>query len=117
MDVVKMDLNNLTISNNTLLVIPNNIKNKVIKKLSMDNVIYNIKIMSLEEFRNKFYFSYDEKSIYYLMNKYGYKYSISKEYLDNLYYVKNDDYKNDKLKFLKDLKLELVNNNLLEFDN
>ena len=112
-----MDLNNLIISNNTLLIIPNNIKNKVLKKLSVENTLLNIKIMSIEEFRNKFYFSYDEKSIYYLMNKYDYKYSIAKEYLDNLYYVGNDNYENEKLTFLKDLKSELVSNNLLKIDD
>ncbi len=111
-----MDLDNLTISNNTLLIIPNNIKNKVLKKLSDSSILFNIKIMSLEEFRNKFYFSYDEKSIYYLMNKYGYKYSIAKEYLNSLYYVDESDYENEKLKFLKDLKLELGENKLLNID-
>lgn len=112
-----MDLDSLVVSNNTLLIIPNNIKNKVLKKLSDSNILFNIKIMSLEEFRNKFYFSYDEKSVYYLMNKYGYKYSIAKEYLNNLYYVDESDYKNEKLKFLSDLKLELKENKLLIIDN
>lgn len=112
-----MDLDSLVVSNNTLLIIPNNIKNKVLKKLSDSNILFNIKIMSLEEFRNKFYFSYDEKSVYYLMNKYGYKYSIAKEYLNNLYYVDESDYKNEKLKFLSNLKLELKENKLLIIDN
>ena len=112
-----MDLNNLTITNNTLLIIPNNIKSKVLKKLSDQNVLLNIKIMSIEEFKNKFYFNYDEKSIYYLMNKYGYKYGVAKEYLENLYYIGHDDFNNEKLIFLKNLKDELSNNNLLEVDN
>jgi len=111
-----MDLNDLTITNNTLLIIPNNIKSKMLKRLSKSNALLNIKIMSIEEFKNKFYFSYDEKSIYYLMNKYNYKYSIAKEYLDNLYYVDESDYKNEKLRFLKNLKLELNDNNLLIID-
>jgi len=112
-----MDLNNLTIYNNTLLIIPNNIKNKVIKKLSSENILLNIKIMSIEEFRNSFYFSYDEKTIYYLMNTYNYKYTIAKEYLDNLYYIDTDNnYDNEKLIFLKNLKLELVSKNLLNIN-
>jgi len=115
--VVKMDINNLIITNNTLLIIPNNIKNKVIKTLSKKDILLNIKFMSLEEFKNKFYFSYKEKSIYYLMNKYGYKYSIAKEYLDNLYYVDDVNYKNEKLDFLNNLKLELIENKLLDIDN
>jgi len=115
--VVKMDLNSLTISNNTLLIIPDNIKSKIIKKLSNDNILLNIKIMSIQEFSNKFYFSYDEKSIYYLMNKYNYKYSIAKEYLDNLYYIDDNDYDNEKINFLKDLKSELIKNKLLNFDS
>lgn len=112
-----MDLNNLIIENNTLLIIPNNIKNKVIKKLSSDSILLNIKIMSLDEFKNKFYFSYDEKSIYYLMNKYGYKYTIAKEYLDNLYYIIGNDNKNEKIQFLNNIKTELMNNNLLIIDD
>ena len=107
MDVISMDLNKFIIENNTLLIIPNNIKNKVIKELSNNGTLLNIKIMSIEEFRNKLYFSYDEKSIYYLMNKYGYKYSIAREYLNNLYYV--GDYDNEKLIFLRKIRRTKVN--------
>ena len=111
-----MTLNNLVISNNILLIIPNNIKSKIIKKISNENILLNIKIMSIEEFRNKFYFDISEKAIYYLMNKYGYKYGIAKEYLNNLYYINEDNYNHEKLEFLTKLKRELIENNLLIID-
>ena len=58
-----------------ILLIPNNIKNKVIKKVREKYFNYNIKFMSLEDFSKKVTFTYDEKTIYYLMKEYDYNYS------------------------------------------
>ena len=70
-----------------VLIVKNNIKNKIIEELN-NNGLFNIKVMSLKEVLNKYYFTYDEKTIYYLVSKYNYnidvdgiKYSLPIEFI------------------------------------
>ena len=101
---------------NVILIIPNNIKSKVLLKIDELNKLYSIKIMSLEELVKKLTFCYDDKSIYYLMNKYNIKYEVAKVYLENIKYIENQEYDNKKLKKLTEIKKELIDNDLLIFD-
>ena len=110
-----MNFNNLR--DNTILIVNSWEKNNIISKLSAEGGFFNIKIMTLNELRNKLYFSYDEKAIYYLMSKYGYKYDVCLMYLENLYYVSNEDFGSNKLRCLINIKKELIDNKLLIFDN
>ena len=77
-----MDIYNL--SDNTLLVVPTTIKNKLL----LDNKkLKNIKYMTLEEFKKNYFFDYDINTIYYLMKNYNIKYNIAKMYLENMIYT------------------------------
>lgn len=98
------------IENNTLLIVPNTMKNNIIKK---NKILVNYKIMSLDEFIKKYYFDYNEESIYFLINNYNIKYDIAKVYLKNIYYVEDKIYNIEKLDKLVEIKKELENNNLL----
>ena len=99
---------------NTLIICPNATKLKMLNEQIEENTLYNIKFMTKEEFKNNFYFSYDEKALFYLMKKYHYNLDVAKVYLKNLYVIdEHKIYKNQKLNFLKDLKLELLKENLL----
>ncbi|MBR6137153.1 MAG: PD-(D/E)XK nuclease family protein [Bacilli bacterium] len=86
------------------------------KSLLLDNnTLNNIKYYSKSDFFKSYFFSYDYKAIYYLMKKYNYPYSIAKEYLDNLYFIEDKEYKSKKLLFLRDLKRELKENKLINY--
>lgn len=98
-----------------LLLIPNNIKNSVIKKVRKNNPNLNIKFSSLEEFIQKYTFSYDDKAIYFLMKEYNLKYDTVKVYLDNLYYI-SDRLNNKKMDKLREIKSFLDKNNLLIYN-
>lgn len=99
---------------NILLICPNEEKINILNSLEKDKGFYNIKFMTKEEFFNNYFFSYDEKTLFYLLNKYNYNLDVAKAYLKSLYPIDiNKDYKSAKLVFLKNLKLELLNNNLL----
>ena len=50
-----------------ILLVPNNIKKEIIKLVRKDYYNYNIKFMSLEEFKKKYIFDYDRKTIYNLL--------------------------------------------------
>ena len=99
-----------------ILLVPRNIKKKIVKKVREKYYNYNIKFMSLGEFTKRVTFNYDEKTLYYLMKKYNINYNIGKLYLDNLYYIDNK-LNNEKMNKLIDIKKYLDDNNLLIYDN
>ena len=102
------------IKNNTIIICDNNYKIQLLQSIKK---LINIKFFSMDEFIKSYYFDYDEKAILYIVKKYNVKYEIALEYLDNLIYVEDKNYDNEKLDFLVDLKKELINNNLLIFNN
>ena len=82
------------------VIVPNNIKKNILKSLTKEKKLINIKFFTLEEFKNKYFGTYKNESIYYLMKKYGYKYDVALTYLKNFY--------SDEV-----LKKELLDNNLI----
>ena len=72
--------------------------------------LVNQKIMTMDEFISKIFFSYDEKTIYYLMNKYNIKYDIAMTYLKNMIYVNDET-------TLSTMKRDLINQNLLIYND
>ena len=95
-----------------VMICPNSEKIRLLKD-SKD--IHSIKYMTKEEFLSSYYFSYDERAIYYLMYQYHYHIDVCKVYLENLYFIDLDKkYTHSKLIFLQDLKKELIKNNLLK---
>ena len=91
------------IEDNTILIIPNNIKEEVLKNIRNLNNKLNIKIFNLDEFIKKFTFDYNEETIYQTMNKYNINYSIAKLYLNNIKFVSKDNI-NYKIHNLYDIK-------------
>ncbi len=99
-----------------IVVCSNNRKNELLKELN-DKPFLNIKFMTKKEFIHSFYFSYNQRTIYEVMNKYNCNYAIAKIYLDNLYYIEDKNYNNEKLDNLVSLKKYLQDNNYLIYDN
>lgn len=101
------------IDKETLIISNGNIKEVIMNM----QILKPIKYLSIKEFIHKYYFDYDEKTIMYIVNKYNVRYDIASKYLENIYYVENEQYNNTKLDFLVDLKNDLINNNLLIYDD
>lgn len=102
------------LKDNTLLIIPNNLKEKIL--LNFNSELKNIKVITINDFIKNYYFDYTLETIYYLMNKYNIKYEIAKIYIENLYYIKDTNYNNLKLKKLVELKKELQEQKLLKYN-
>ena len=83
------------------VICPDNIKKKILKQISEEKKLINLKFYTLNEFRNAYFGTYKVEAIYYLMKKYGYKYDVALTYLDNYY-------------FNLELKKELEENNLIK---
>lgn len=101
---------------NTIVITNYQYKEYLLKEISKDNRLINISFLSMKELKNRLFFTYDYHAIYYLMDKYSFKYDIAKMYLDNLIYVDNKKYNNSKLDMLVELKKDLDDNNLLIYD-
>lgn len=107
-------MNELT-TENLLIICPNEEKMKILDTMSKENKLYDIKFMTKEEYKKNYFYNYDEKALYYLLSKYHFNLDVAKVYLKNLYVIdETKSYQAPKLSFLKDLKQELIKNNLLE---
>ena len=107
-----------TTKDNSLIICPNQTKTKILKELSQTKKLVNIKFMTKEEYKKIYYFSYDDKSLAYLIKKYNYNIDVARVYINNLYVIdENKTYKSPKLNFLKDLKKELIKEGLLIYNN
>ena len=104
------------IEEDTLIVCSNRNKKLLLRKMSSLKKLINVIFLNKEEFFKLFYFSYDEKTIYYLIKKYNIKYDIAVMYLKYLIYLDKDCYSNYKLNKLFSIKKELDDNNLLIYD-
>lgn len=105
------------IKEKTILVVPSDVKDKVLEYADNLSSLVQFKIYSLNEIKKYLCFDYDVDAILYLMEKYNYGYEIAKNYIENLYYIEDIDYSEDKLIFLRNLKKELDSNNLLIYNN
>ena len=103
---------------NKLIICPNSEKIKILKNLNNNDNLHNIKFMTKKEFLSNYFFKYDEKALFYLMSKYNLHIDVAKAYLDLLYGIELDNvYSNRKLEYLKIIKKDLIDNNLLIFSN
>ena len=100
------------VKDDTVLVVPNSIKESVITTITEQKPLTNIKYISLEELRRKVIFDYDERAIFYLMEKYNIKYDVAKIYLNNIIYVCKSDSKDKKITKLLEIKREIEENKL-----
>ena len=61
------------IKNETIIICEQNTKNKILKQLTKEKKLLNIKLLTKKELIKKLYFTYDENAILYLIEKYNYK--------------------------------------------
>lgn len=106
-----------TIDEETIIIIPNNIKSKILRYIDSLDKLINIKIFDFNEIKHHIFLDYDEDALLYLMDQYNYKYDVSKILIDNMYYVENKQYKSEKLNQLCTLNQELEDQQLLKKDN
>lgn len=109
-----MDLN-IYEDDNLIIVTPNSYKKRLLKENS--NNLMQIKFMSLEEYKRNYCFSYDNKTIDYLISKYNYNLDFVKIIIKNLYAIELDkEYNNSKLKHLQEIKKDLTDNKYLTYN-
>jgi len=104
------------IQDNAIIICDDYYKKYILKNMSQNHIFLNVKFYSKKSFLDEYLFKYDEKTIYYLVNKYNLKVDIAKMYLDNLKVVEDKFYNNPKIDYLVNLKKELDNEKLLKYN-
>ena len=104
------------IKDKALIITTNDYKKKILNDLNNSNKLYNIKFMSLEEYKKNYLFDYSEKTIYYLVKNKHIKVSNAITLIKNLYYIDNKEYQSNKLNYLVNIKKELDDNDLLIYN-
>lgn len=100
-----------SIENNSIILTTNNIRKKILKYIDDNSLLVNAKYMTFKELFDNYYFTYDEETLSYIINKYKIDISTIKEILKFMYY--DYDIKDDKINFINDLKKELFSKGLL----
>ena len=104
-------------NDDSIYIVPNSLKLKLLDILSKEDKIYNITFISLEELEKHYFFDIKEDALLYLLDKTNENIDVLKLMLKNLYKIDvNKDYKESKLNNLKSLYLDLKNNDYLIFD-
>ena len=108
---------NFKFTDNSIYIVPNSLKLKLLDILSNDSKIYNITFISLEELEKHYFFDIKEDALLYLLDKTNENIDVLKLMLKNLYKIDiTKEYKESKLNNLKSLYYDLKNNNYLIFD-
>ena len=68
-----------------LIIAPNHIKKEILKNISKQKKLINIKIMNKEEFIKNYYGTYKKEALYFIMQKFNLNYLIAQKYLDNIF--------------------------------
>ena len=108
---------NFKFTDNSIYIVPNSLKLKLLDLLSKDRNIYNITFISLEELEKHYFFDIKEEALLYLLDKTNENIDVLKLMLKNLYKIDiTKEYKETKLNNLKNLYFDLKDNNYLIFD-
>ena len=70
--------------NEGLIIAPNYIKKEILKKISQEKKLINIKIMDKKEFIQNYYGKCQKEALYFIMEKYKLNYEIAKNYINNI---------------------------------
>ena len=108
-------LNN--IQDNSFLITSNEIKEKILDYIEENNLLLNVKFISFNDLKEGLLYSYTDEAIYHVMKTKGINYEVAKYYIDNTYYILEDNYDNKKMNDLLAIKRDLKDNNLLLNDN
>lgn len=73
------------IPNHSLVIIPNNLKNKLLKEISQNKKLINIKMMTKEEFIQNYYGKIKPEATYFLMKEFHLNFSVVQKYLKNIF--------------------------------
>lgn len=104
-----------SLEENSILIMPSSLRNKVLKYFNDELIFNNVKIITINDLKKGLMFDYCNETIDYVMKHFNVSYQVAKEYINSLYYL--DETSNDeKYIFLRNLKDELDREHKLIYD-
>ena len=73
-----------SIEDNSILIIDNNIKFKVLDYINEHKILKSIKLMSFTELKKGLFFDYSNEAIFHVMRKFNLDYELARNYIMNL---------------------------------
>lgn len=101
---------------NSILIIPNNLKTKVLEYINDNAILKSIKIMTFNEIKKGLLFDYEVEAIKATMDYLTVSFSVAINYINNLYFINEENYGDSKRKLLLKLKNYLLKNKFLIVD-
>lgn len=98
----------------TLFITDNETKRRLLKELTKNKKIVPVKFMTMEEFISSYFYNVSTEGYLFLLEKEKKKVSIIEEIISQFIFIKNQEYKSEKINYLKSLKKELDEKSLLE---
>lgn len=102
------------LKDNSILLVPYNIKDKILEYIDSNDILINIKLMTFNDLKNGLMYTYENEAIYNVMKHFNVGYGVARNYINDTYYI--DDSDNFKMNYLRDVKTFLDDNNLLIYD-
>lgn len=111
-----MDLKEMALDQ-TLIICPESYKEEILRKLSEEKLLCDVKFMTLQDFFKKKCFDYDDRALRYLKKNYGLSISNGKEIMEAMLHIDADkEYGIEKLDQLSEYKRKLEEEGLLIHD-
>ena len=108
----------MIIKENSIIICNQNTKTRILEENFSKKKLFNATFLSLEEFRNKFYFEITDEAYVFAAKFLDTSYDNAKVIVPNIYYIDvNEEYSDEKLINLQTLKKVLIENKLLKFDS
>lgn len=102
------------LENNSILIIPFNLKEKILEYIDEFNILITIKIMSFNDLKKGLMYDYNNESINAVMKKYQVNYGVACNYINDTYHI--DSSNSPKMNFLREIKDYLDSEGLLIYD-
>ncbi len=104
-------LNNIT--EESILIIPNNIKDKILDYITKNKLLINIKLLTFNDLKKGLLYDYTNEAIYEVMKKENVTLKTAKNFIDYTYYLTKESYENESYKRILNIKNYLEEKNLL----
>ena len=75
------------IKEDSILIIPNNIKNKLLDYITENKLLINVKLLTFNDLKKGLLYDYNDETIYRLMKNKNISYSVAKSYIEDTYYI------------------------------
>jgi len=103
-----------TLEENALLLVSQDMKEPILHYIHEEHLLVNIKFISFQELKKGLLFDYTNETIYEVMKYYHASYGVAKNWIENLYYMKDYYDKNGNCE-LKCIDIDRLCSNFCEY--